>query len=137
MLRRLCRHKALWNCDGFRLARSKKVFTGMWIPARDRNLIAQLETVFAVTPRILDEDARVDLCVVKDLGGQATPYVVVGIKKRLKSAVGEAMNKGKDEEREGDPVEGYPQILQQDVSKAAKGRRLVAVRTHHRLGYAP
>jgi hypothetical protein len=31
------------------------------------------------------------------------------------------MNKGKDEEREGDPIEGYPQILQQDVSKACEG----------------
>jgi hypothetical protein len=90
------------------------MFTGMRISTQEWNLVAQLEAVFAVAARILREGGRPNLCLGNDLGGQGTPSIVGGKEEGLKCTLGEAMDKGEDEKSQGNPVEGYPQILQGD-----------------------
>jgi len=78
--------------------------------AGDRNLIAQLETIFSVTPGELGKDRGLEVRVSDDLGGEGTPIVIGAVQKGLDDALGEAMKERKEEEGDGDPVESYPQV---------------------------
>jgi hypothetical protein len=82
----------------------------------DRNLVAQLETIFAVTPSVLRKDRGPEVRVRGNLGGEGTPTVIGAVEKGLDDALGEAMNERKEEECHGDPVESHPQVLEGAVS---------------------
>jgi hypothetical protein len=84
--------------------------------AGDRNLIAQLETIFSVTPGELGKDRGLEVRVSDDLGGEGTPIVIGAVQKGLDDALCEAMKERKEEEGDGDPVESYPQVLEGTVS---------------------
>jgi hypothetical protein len=91
------------------------------------NLIAQLETIVAVTPGVLREKRGIDIRVSDDFGSDGAPSVVGAVQKGLDNALGKAMDEGKEEEGDGDPVESYSQVLD------ACGTKLSA-REEHRSG---
>jgi len=82
----------------------------------DRNLIAQLETIFSVTPGELGKDRGPEVRVSGNLGGEGTPTVIGAVQEGLDDALAEAMKERKEEEGYGDPVESYPQVLEGAVS---------------------
>lgn len=88
---------------------------GIWLSSHDRNLAAQLKTVLAMTPCVLDKRGGVNLCMVDNRGRKRPPVVVSAEEKGLESALGEAMDKGEEKEGGRDPVQRYSQILRVEV----------------------
>jgi hypothetical protein len=101
------------------LAFGEEMNAKIWIATgiQDGNLIAQFETILAVTTGILGEGSRVEVCMSDDIGSKSAPRDIVVVHKRLEKALDRAMQEGKDKNRQGDPVESYPLILESSISK--------------------
>ncbi len=99
------------NRDGVRLTRSEKVHAWIGTYSPHGNVVAQRETIRPVTPRELGKDGGIDVRVSNDVRSDGAPQVVGAEQKGLDGALGKAMKEGEEEESDGDPVQGYPQVL--------------------------
>jgi hypothetical protein len=73
-----------------------------------------------VSPGILSEEDGIDVGAGNDLRGEGTIGVIGAEQKRLDGALCETVQKGKKEEKNGDPVQSDSQILEPGRSEQEK-----------------